>query len=124
MPCNLILAGVCMAVNYDLGARRCKAVQVNFDLAYTTAACPHKHDLSLSIPNEFVVLPPDTMVVAVFRWGLCCPDVMRTAPFSPVSSSNDTLLGAWHDCSIQKHDYVLTCGQLASDLLHIETVTA
>lgn len=43
-------------------------MQVNFDLEYTTSACPHKHDLGLSVPNEFAVLPPDTMVVAVFRW--------------------------------------------------------
>ena len=42
-------------------------MQVNFELQYTTSACPHKHDLRLSVPNEFMVLPPDTMVVAIFR---------------------------------------------------------
>ena len=54
---------------------------MNFDLEYTTSACPHKHDLGLSVPNEFAVLPPDTMVVAVFRLTIChshC-DAMGTA---------------------------------------------
>ena len=49
----------------------CGAVQVNFDLEYLPSACPHKHDLGLSVPSEFMVLPPDTMVVAVFRWTPC-----------------------------------------------------
>ena len=69
MPCSLCPVWVCM-ISSQLDACSLEeraAVQVNFNLEYTTSSCPHKHDLGLSIPNEFMVLPPDTMVVAVFR---------------------------------------------------------
>ena len=102
LPCNLTLARACMAVRYDVGARQCEVAQVNFDLEYTTSACPHKHDLGLSVPNEFVVLPPDTMVVAVFRWGL--------SALQPCKQSHDSLLGTWHDSathtSMTTHAYL------------------
>ncbi len=45
-------------------------LQANFELDYITDECPHKHDLGLSVPNEFLFLAPDTLVIGVFR---CAP---------------------------------------------------
>lgn len=40
---------------------------MNFEVEYVTDECPHKHDLALSVPNEFMLLPSNVLVVAVFR---------------------------------------------------------
>ena len=42
-------------------------MQANFELEYRTDACPHKHDLGMSVPNEFLFLPSNTLVIGVFR---------------------------------------------------------
>ena len=42
-------------------------LQANFHLEYDTAQCPHKHDLGMSVPNEFSFLPAGVLVVGVFR---------------------------------------------------------
>lgn len=42
-------------------------IEANFQLKYEPSECPHKHDLGMSVPNEFSFLPPNILVVAVFR---------------------------------------------------------
>ena len=44
-----------------------KLIQVNFDLVGDPARCPHKHDLNLTVPNEFLFPGPHVLVVGVFR---------------------------------------------------------
>ena len=54
---------------------RVACLQANFELEYRTDACPHKHDLGMSVPNEFMFLPSDTLVIGVFRSGQRSSDV-------------------------------------------------
>jgi len=42
-------------------------IQANFYLASDPARCPHKHDLNMTVPNEFLFPAPTVLVVAVFR---------------------------------------------------------
>ncbi|BDA47078.1 hypothetical protein COCOBI_09-5330 [Coccomyxa sp. Obi] len=42
-------------------------IEANFQLKYDPSECPHKHDLGMSVPNEFSFLPANVLVVAVFR---------------------------------------------------------
>jgi len=42
-------------------------IQANFYLASDPARCPHKHDLNMTVPNEFLFPAPTVLVVAVLR---------------------------------------------------------
>lgn len=44
-----------------------RLIQLNFELDGDPARCPHKHDLNLTVPNEFLFPAPNVLVVAVFR---------------------------------------------------------
>lgn len=58
----------CNYTNYERIYFNSLLVQANFRLDYLPAKCPHKHDLGMSMPNEFTFLPADVLVVAVFRY--------------------------------------------------------
>lgn len=45
-------------------------LHANFLLEENPAQCPHKHDLKLTVPNEFSGLAEDTLVVSVVRCNL------------------------------------------------------
>ncbi|KAK9843701.1 hypothetical protein WJX81_002991 [Elliptochloris bilobata] len=67
-----------------------KLIEVNFELDGDPARCPHKHDLNLTVPNEFLFPASNVLVVAVFRNALDWAASMSRKPWHAGNHCNIT----------------------------------